>query len=161
MIKKETMKKNESPWIDGKITNISLAAVTLLGLHGRMIYRSKSMAKPTTIFNANIFDAKAKKIWFGDLEIERDREALTSLCNQIGSIYILSEMDGRFLKKVPTPRTVKNTAIVSVEDGNIAYSESFATMVTLLNERMEKAAAEAKASKTGRSRKAAATGKGA
>ncbi|NTU99564.1 MAG: hypothetical protein HGA55_00355, partial [Methanoregulaceae archaeon] len=42
----------------------------VMGITGRMLYKSKSMKKPTTIFNANIFNAEAKKIWFGDLEIE-------------------------------------------------------------------------------------------
>ena len=61
------------------IIKISEDAVKLLGYQGRMLYPSKSMKKPTTIFNANIYNSKAEKIWYGDLEIERDRKALIEL----------------------------------------------------------------------------------
>lgn len=54
------------------------------------------MKKPTTIFNANIFNSKAKKIkkiWFEDVEIERDKEALLKLSKRLGPIYIGREID--------------------------------------------------------------------
>jgi hypothetical protein len=131
-------KTEKSAWVDQKFTKISRVAEKLLGIAGRMLYPSKSMKKPTTIFNANIFNAKAKKIWFGDLEIERDREALLELSQRLGHIYILCEMDGRFLDEVPTPGYVRSAAKVTVEDGKISYSPDFAEHVRVMTERMRK-----------------------
>jgi hypothetical protein len=130
-------KTEKSAWVDQKFTKISRVAEKLLGIAGRMLYTSKSMKKPTTIFNANIFNAKAKKIWFGDLEIERDREALLRLSQKLGTIYILYEMDGRFLKTMPTPEYVKYMAVVTIEGGNISYSKDFARRVKILTERIK------------------------
>jgi hypothetical protein len=101
-----------------------------------MIYPSKSMKKPTTIFNANIFNSRAKKIWFGDIEIERDEEALLKLYRRLGPLYILYEIDGRFLDEIPTIGYVRSKAIVTVEGGIISYSESFAERVEILKKRL-------------------------
>ena len=121
--------------LDHEFTCISPVAVEVLGMTGRMLYRSKSMKKPTTIFNANIFNAKAKKIWHGDLEIERDREALLRLSNRLGGIYILYEFDGRFLREIPTIGYVKSVAAVAIQDGEICYSEDFDRRVKFLTEK--------------------------
>jgi len=130
--------KEENPWFDEKITKISRAAVKLIGFPGRMLYRSKSMRQPTTIFNANIFNSRAKKIWFGDLEIEKDKEALLKLSQKIGPIYILFEMDGRFLEHIPTIHYIKVQAVVTVENGAISYRKDFAEAVELVKERIKK-----------------------
>jgi hypothetical protein len=130
--------KAENPWLDDKISKISLTAVKLLGLHGRVLYRSKSMRQPTTIFNANIFNSRAKKIWFGDLEIERDREALLKLSRRIGPVYILYEMDGRFPEHIPNIHYIKARAVVTVENGGISYRKDFAEAVDILTERMKR-----------------------
>ena len=111
-------REKRNPFVTDKFARISRAAVNLLGYPGRMLYRSKSMKRPTTIFNANVYNSKAEKIWYGDLEIERDREALIELSNNVGPVYILWEMDGRFLKQMPTVTYIKSRAIVTVEAGN-------------------------------------------
>lgn len=118
----ETIKKK---FINDKFAKISRIAVNLLGPPGRMLYRSKSMKKPTTIFNANIYNSKAKKIWYGDLEIVRDREVLIELSRRLGPIYILWEIDGMFLKNNPVLDYVKSVAIVIVKNRNIQYSNQF------------------------------------
>ncbi len=128
-------KEIRNPFITDRFTRISKHATELLGYPDRMLYRSKSMARPTTIFNANVYNAKAEKIWYGDLEIERDREVLIELSNRVGAIYILWEMDGRFLEKKPTEAYVKSRAIVMVENGNVTYNEEFNTRVKTLIER--------------------------
>lgn len=133
-----TGKNKESYWTDAKFVNILPAADKLLGMCGRMLYRSKSMKQPTTIFNANIFNARAKKIWFGDIEIERDKEALLKLSRKIGPLYILWEMDGRFLDFIPSIGYVKSRAAVTVEDGVISYSKEFAEYVEVLRKRLSK-----------------------
>ncbi len=123
-------------WVDEEITAISNPAVGFLGMAGRMLYTSKSMRKPTTIFNANIFNSQTKKIWFGDLEIERDREALLKLSLRIGPLYILYESDGRFLEQKPSPWLIRSKAIVVVEKGQILCIKDFAERVRILKGRM-------------------------
>lgn len=118
-----------------KFTDLSSVAKEHLGIPGRMLYHSKSRGKATTIFNANIFDRKAKKIWYGDLEIERDREALLVISGKIGPLYVLYEMEGRFLEFVPTKRYVEAKAAVTVSDGRISYSKGFAYGVAILTYR--------------------------
>ena len=90
-----------------------------------MTFRSKSLGGPTSIFNANIFNAKAEKIWFGDLELGRDHDriALIELSKAEGPIYILYEFDGRFLREYPTPDYVRAVAAVTVTDGTFQFSE--------------------------------------
>jgi hypothetical protein len=129
--------KEEYPWFDEKITKISRTAIELIGFPGRMLYRSKSMRQPTTIFNANIFNSRARKIWFGDLEIERDKEALLKLSQKIGPVYILYEMDGRFLEHIPNIHYIKAQAVVTVENGAVSYRKDFAEAVEIVKERIK------------------------
>lgn len=117
--------EQRNPFITDKFARISRTATELLGIPDRMLYRSKGMAKPTTIFNANLYDAKADKIWYGDLEVERDTEVLLKLFDSIGPLYILYEMDGRFLEKPPTMAYIKDRAAVTVQNGAITYSPEF------------------------------------
>lgn len=79
-----------------------------------------------------------KKIWFGNIEIERDKEALLKLSRRIGPLYILWEMDGRFLDFIPAICYVKSRAAVTVEDGFISYSKEFAEYIEGLRERLSK-----------------------
>ena len=117
------------------IVNISADAVKLLGYQGRMLYRSKSMKKPTTIFNANIYNSKAEKIWYGDLEIERDRKALIELSKMEGAIYVLWESDGWRLMQKPTSGYVKDRAVVTIKNRSITYSKEFEERVKVLSQR--------------------------
>ena len=133
-----TIKKKESSWTDAKFIRPSRMACKLLGMCGRMLYHSKSMKQPTTIFNANIFNVRAKKIWFGDIEIERDREGLLKISRRLGPLYVLEEMDGRFLEFLPTIGYIKSRAAVVIENGTISYSKDFSEYVEMLCKRMKK-----------------------
>ncbi|MDA8091925.1 MAG: hypothetical protein M0Z52_12305 [Actinomycetota bacterium] len=135
-----TEKKQKNPFLgDGAdFEDLSPVAREYLGMAGRMLYHSKSKAKPTTIFNANIFDSRAKKIWFGDLEIERDRVALLKISNELGHLYILYEMAGRFLDFVPSKRYVEVKAVVIVAHGDIFYSNEFAERALIFTMRARK-----------------------
>lgn len=128
----------EYPWVDKRFIKISKAAEKYLGLSGRMLYPSKRMKKPTTIFNANIFNARAKKIWLGDIEIERDKDALLKISKGPGPLYVLWEMDGRFLEHIPSIGYVKSMALVTVKNGCILYSRDFAERIEILKNRMHK-----------------------
>lgn len=69
---------------------------------GRMISFSKSryrnqFPENEVYFNANIFVLGEGKIWYGDVDITKDKEKLENVAREIGKdLYILSEMDGRF-----------------------------------------------------------------
>lgn len=71
-------------------------------LHGRMISSSKSgyrnrFPENEVYFNANIFVLGEGKIWYGDIDVTKDRENLENVARELGKdLYILREMDGRF-----------------------------------------------------------------
>jgi hypothetical protein len=71
-------------------------------IEGRMVCGSKSLYRDMfpdneVYFNANIFVLGEGKIWYGDIDVTDDIDALQSVANQIGKdLYILREMDGRF-----------------------------------------------------------------
>ena len=80
-----------------------------VGYDGKMISGSKSgyrniYPKNFVLFNANICIAekkllttKGKKIWWGDIDITKSRNALREIALETDTdIYVLSEMDGRF-----------------------------------------------------------------
>jgi len=69
---------------------------------GRMVCGSKSLYREMfpeneVYFNANVFVLGEGKIWYGDLDVTKDREALENVAGLIGKdLYVLREMDGRF-----------------------------------------------------------------
>ena len=118
-------------WKDEEITDGSRLAERFLGLTGRKLYVVRGM-KPTTIFNANIFNSDGMRIWFGDVEIDRDRESLLELSTKVGPLYILNEIKSVFFKeRLPIP-FLRSCAPVVVEGGNILYSKDFVKRVRLL-----------------------------
>jgi hypothetical protein len=47
--------------------------------------------------NANVFCRKEGKIWWGDLDLARDRPKLEAIARKLRTrLYVLSESDGRF-----------------------------------------------------------------
>jgi hypothetical protein len=49
------------------------------------------------VFNANVFCQKAGKIWWGDLDLTRDRPKLEAVARKLRmKLYVLYEGDGRF-----------------------------------------------------------------
>jgi len=69
---------------------------------GRMISYSKSGYREKypdneVYFNANIFVLGEGKIWYGDIDVTRERESLQNIANEMGKdLFILRELDGRF-----------------------------------------------------------------
>lgn len=122
---KDAQGKGEPSSMEQQFTKLSVAAYEILGIPGRMLCRSKSMRTPTTICNANIFNVHAEKIWFGDIDIERDEETLIQLAESEGTLYILYEMDDRFLDHLPSSEYIRSVAAVIVERGDIRYSKDF------------------------------------
>lgn len=70
--------------------------------NGRIISYSKSSYREKfpeneVYFNANIFVLGEGKIWYGDLDLTRDREKLERIATHFGrDLFILRELDGRF-----------------------------------------------------------------
>jgi len=96
----------DSACIDRQFTRISAAANKYLGLINRMTSRGKSMGTPEGIFNANIFNSRAEKIWCGDLDLEQwhDRVGLIRLSEEEVPLYVLYERDDRFRYEMPTAK---------------------------------------------------------
>jgi hypothetical protein len=71
-------------------------------LSGRIISFSKSVYREEfpdneIYFNANIFVLGEGKIWYGDIDVTKEKEQLENVAREIGKdLYILREMDGRF-----------------------------------------------------------------
>lgn len=85
--------------------------------NGRMICESKSMYRDVypdniVVFNANIVTVTNGKVWFGDLDLTRDAEALRTVSKNIGEpLFILREMDGRFENENLAPSDLIKKAI--------------------------------------------------
>ena len=71
-------------------------------LSGRIISFSKSGYREKfpdneVYFNSNIFVLGEGKIWYGDIDVTKEKEQLENVAREIGKdLYILREMDGRF-----------------------------------------------------------------
>jgi len=77
--------------------------VKILGRSGRMVSFSKgryTFSNPDNIviFNANIFNSKKEKIWYGDLDLStEDIDKINQLAIELkDTLHVLREMDGRF-----------------------------------------------------------------
>ena len=82
---------------------------------GRMISGSKSGYRSMypdneVYFNANIF-TKEGKVWFGDLDLTKEDAALQSIADESKkTLYVLSEMDGRFENENLPEKQIKKVA---------------------------------------------------
>lgn len=89
--------------------------------NGRMISATKSAyvkANPDheVYFNANIFVLGEGKVWYGDLDINRDLEKLEAVAQSIGKdLYILKEKDGRFANEDLEDSRIIELAVRKVE----------------------------------------------
>ena len=77
------------------------AALNLLGYVGTMLSSSKSMygdryRTHIIFFNANVYDSDGQKIWYGDIDLTKDRKNLEELAKKIGPFYVTREMPFRF-----------------------------------------------------------------
>lgn len=69
---------------------------------GRMLSYSKSSYREKNpdnevYFNANIFVLGEGKIWYGDLDVTKDRDSLERIASSLGKdLFILREIEGRF-----------------------------------------------------------------
>jgi hypothetical protein len=88
-------------------------------ISGRMISGSKSAYREKypenrVYFNANIFMLGEGKVWFGDLDLDRDADMLQRISSNLGkSLYILTEHSGRFENEnLSDPEILKNAVSI-------------------------------------------------
>lgn len=88
-----------------------------LGLPMGRCFGSKSgyasaHSKHDFIPNANVFSRRGGKLWWGDLDLERDRPALERVARRLGCrLYVLSEQNGRFEEAVRPHAAVVRDAV--------------------------------------------------
>jgi hypothetical protein len=99
---------------------------------GRLIFGSKSgyrQRNPDNIiyFNANIITKTGGKIWYGDIDLNKDYKILLKISNDLNeNLYILSEMDGRFGKESEKiEELIKVYKILIQKDGEIFIKNIF------------------------------------
>jgi hypothetical protein len=109
-------------WPDEEIRDMAKIAKECLGAIGRRLGGMKA----TTIFNACIFNSRGEKVWFGDIDIDRDNATLLELSARLGPLYIFDSPAGRFMKRVVLPGGQRSKAAVLIEEGRILCSRAFA-----------------------------------
>lgn len=89
--------------------------------HGRMISATKSMYKKAhpnneVYFNANIFVLGEGRVWYGDLDLDKDISKLESTAKSIEKdLYILKEKDGRLGKDRLSDDRILELAVRKIE----------------------------------------------
>jgi hypothetical protein len=90
-------------------------------ISGRMISWSKSTYRQRNpdnevYFNANIFVLGEGKVFYGDLDITKDKEVLETIAKTVGKdLYILREMDGRFENEESSDKEIISKAVVTIK----------------------------------------------
>ena len=127
-----------SLWPEDEITQISYQAEEIIGKAGRRLFVGKGMNKPQAIFNADIFNEKGERIWFGDIDIYRDRWALLRLSAKAGGLFIFNRIGNMFTSHMPSPERIRSLASIIVKEGKISFSKEFAEKVEVLSKRIKK-----------------------
>lgn len=90
-----------------------------IGYSGRMLSGSKSYyfdrhPGHVVYFNGNIIIPAKGKIWFGDIDINKDGDKLREVAQKHNTvIYVLREMDGRFENELLSPDNLIKKAVWS------------------------------------------------
>jgi hypothetical protein len=100
----------------------------IIGPLGKLISYSKSaycQRNPDNlvVFNSNVC-TQSEKIWFGDLDITLEKEKLIELSKALNeTIYVLSEMDGRF-ENEKSPK-IERAKVSIFPNGEIKLKEEY------------------------------------
>jgi hypothetical protein len=84
---------------------------------GRMISGSKSGYREMypdhkVVFNANIITKSRLKCWYGDIDLDLDRDDLKLIAKDLGEpLYVLREMDARFENESQSFKFYKKNAV--------------------------------------------------
>ena len=82
------------------------------------------------IFNANICTKGEGKVWHGDIDVTKSKEALVEIAREAGEpIYVLYEMDARF-ENEEAP-ILGRAAVVFQPDGSIELNDRIKEYYTL------------------------------
>ncbi len=120
----------QSFWTDQEMNAMPSTVESFLGHKGKRLPDREGIKKPV-VLRVNIFDYDGKKIWFGDIDIGKDSEALLSLSAELGPLYLLQKAKARFLTR-PSARFIRNIAEVVVEAGHILYIRDLALKLGII-----------------------------
>lgn len=82
----------------------------------------KAHSENRVIFNSNIIVKGSGKVWYGDLDLDIDKNELINISNKIGKkLYILREMDGRFENENKSEKKLINKSVAVVDNEKILY----------------------------------------
>lgn len=119
LFKKKTKEKTKEEIIE--------ISVNHLGHSSKMITYSKSAYKQrnpgnVVIFNSNVCTKKHGKIWFGDIDVTKNKNELINLAKNIKeNVYVLNEMDGRF-ENEKNPK-IKNFVVKITPKGSVELNQ--------------------------------------
>jgi hypothetical protein len=133
-------------WSDEESAGTSSLAESFLGTRGKRLPNCGGMER-LNILRAIVFDYAGKEIWFGDIDIEEAGRTLLILSEALGPLYLLDEIDGKFLSRKPSPHFIKHIATVVIEGGYILYSADLATRLGIIRKTEERQTAKAYAYK--------------
>ncbi len=120
----------QSFWTDNEMAGMPSTAESFLGLKGKRFPDRGDTGKPAVI-RVNVFDYDGKEIWFGDIDIGEECDALLSLSAELGPLYLLQAAKARFLTR-PSARFIRFIAEVVVEAGHILYSRDLALKLGII-----------------------------
>lgn len=136
--------------IDGVVVaNASSDEVTRLlekrlGPLGRYIHRDENNLKvdisdENMIYNANIYIDGGLKVWFGDLYMDEDtQKTLKEVCTLTSrTLYVLHEMDGRFLSFVPNNEYLEKVARYKITQDSFEKREPHLTIMAFVDGKQE------------------------
>ena len=126
-----------SLWPENEIAQ-SCPAEEFIGKAGRRLFAGKGLNKVPTIFNADIFNEKGERIWFGDIDTYRNRSPLLKLSAKAGDLFIFKRTDGGFSREKPSTEQIRKLAAVIVKEGKISYSREFVEGIEMLSKRIKK-----------------------
>jgi hypothetical protein len=122
-------------WEEDDNADVSSIAERYFGKAGRLLYSQRSMEHPKTILNASVFMEDGKRVWFGDLDLERSAKGLLHLSLKLGALYVHYEMPADFRGKLSTEEA-RASAAVMVERGQVLYSRKFVERMRELKDQM-------------------------
>ena len=111
-----------------------------LGPLGRYTHRDENNLKidimdKRMIYNANIYINGGFKVWFGDIYMDEETQEILKEVSKLTAktLYVLQEMDGRFLTFIPDDEYLDRVARYKITQDKIEEREPHSTIVIFTN----------------------------
>jgi hypothetical protein len=118
--------------------------VKRLGPLGRYAHRDENnlkvdIADDKMIYNSNVYIEGGFKVWFGDLYMDSETQKTLKEVSALTSkkIYVLCEMDGRFLSFIPTDEYLEKVARYKFTQGAVEENEPHLTFMAFVGGKQE------------------------